>query len=62
MKLYVYEVETGKIVNEYEGSSNAECEEKMNADYEGWGDGDWSDAGLANTYTPAFGTAEGLRY
>lgn len=62
MKLYVYKVGSRKIVNEYEGNSNAECEGKMGADYEGWGDGDWNDSGLATTYTPAFGAAEGLHY
>jgi hypothetical protein len=62
VKLYVYEVESHKIINEYEGNSNAECEKKMSADYEGWGDGDWNDAGLANTYSTAFGATDGLHY
>lgn len=57
MTLYVYEIGTKKIVNEYEGKNNAECEEKMNSDYEGWGEGDWNDSGLANTYSP-----EGLHH
>lgn len=57
MTLYVYEVDNKKIVAEYEGKSNAECEEKMNSDYEGWGEGDWNDAGLANAYSP-----EGLHH
>ena len=58
MKLYVYEVDSKKIVAEYEGKDNQECEAKMAADgHEGWGDGDWNDAGLANAYT-----SEGLHY
>lgn len=51
MKLYVYEVKTMKIVAEYDGENNQECESKMFADHEGWGEGDWNDSGLANTYT-----------
>jgi hypothetical protein len=63
MTLYVYEVDTNKIVAEYEGNSNAECEAACDADgHEGWGEGDWNDSGLATTYTPAFGTSDGLHY
>lgn len=63
LKLYVYEVETNKIVAEYEGETNAECEAKCEADgREGWEEGDWNESGLATTYTPAFENSEGLHY
>lgn len=52
MKLYIYSVETMEIVAIATGESNEECEDKA-AKYLGTDE-------YAGTYTPAFGTADGL--
>jgi hypothetical protein len=49
--LYVYDVETNKLVAEINGDTNAECEDlasELYGDEYGW------------TYTPAFGFSGGL--
>ena len=55
MKLYVYEVDTLKIVAEIEGEDNYDCESKaldMYPDTDAYG---W-------TYSPAIGCVDGLHY
>lgn len=50
LKLYVYDLDTKEVIATAEGQTNDECEEKA-----------WqyaNDYGM--TYSPAFGTADGL--
>jgi hypothetical protein len=52
MKLHVYKVETLEVVEVFEGETNDECETAA-AEYLGCDE-------YAATYTPAFGTVDGL--
>jgi len=52
--LYVYSIETNEHIATITGSSNASCESVANEQY-GSNDYGW-------TYSPAFGTGDGLRY
>ena len=51
MKLYIYEIETHQVVAIVEGETNAECETDLL---------DWDTETYGATYTPAFGTTDGL--
>lgn len=53
--LYVYEAETLKVVKSFDTD-----EAFNNSEYADFTDGDWNDAGLAVTHTPAFGCIDGL--
>ncbi len=52
MKLFIYNVETKEVVAIVNGETNEECEEKA-FNYLGVDE-------YAGTYTPAFGTVDGL--
>ena len=55
MKLYIYNTETKEVVSISEGETNEDCEYKA-ASYLG------CPAEYAGTYSPAFGTVDGLIY
>lgn len=56
MTLYVYENDTNKIVAEFSGETNAECEAQ-------YVDSEYTDTDIySNTYTPALGSSDGLHY
>ena len=56
MKMYIYEIDTLKIVAELEGETNQECESQ-------WEESEYTDTEIyATTYTPAFGCNDGLHY
>lgn len=51
MKLYIYDTATRQVVAIVEGETNAECESALL---------DWDMDAYAATYSPAFGTVDGL--
>ena len=50
MKLYIYDLDTKKVIAVAEGNTNAECDDKAGAYTNDYG----------TTYTPALGTVDGL--
>lgn len=52
MTLYVYDLDTKRVLARIEGADNAECERKAAED--------WSRDETGWTYSPAFGASDGL--
>ncbi len=52
MKLYIYDIETRRVIEVIEGDTNAQCEAKADA-------ANYDTDTYAWTYSPAFGTQRG---